>query len=217
MSPEIIHSLILILCICFGFVFPKTSLAQYDLQIITILFIILFVGRKLINTNKSRLIESVIFTLVILFVINTTGELASPFFFLLYFLIFSLALLLEPIISVTTSLALILFFVITLPSTEPIQRLIPAFALAFLTPFALFMGKEYKEAQNSNIKVQKLETKLGTSKEDTYLFLSLMIKNHLQSMNQAIDNFIGDHELLTIRKHIRNIEHLIEKFENGGK
>jgi len=215
MSPEIIHSLILILSICFGFILPKTNLAHYDLQIIAILFIILFIGRKWINTNKSRLIESVIFTLVILFVVNTTGGLSSPFFFLLYFLIFSLSLLLEAIIPVTTTLTLILFFVAAFPSNQPIQLLIPVFALAFLTPFALFMGKEYGEVQKSNVKVQKLENKLITSKEETFLFLSLMIKNHLRSMSTLIDNFMGDHELLTIRKHIRNIEHLIEKFEKS--
>lgn len=213
MNPEIIHSLILILCICFGFILPKTHLAQYDLQIIAILFIILFAGRKLINTNKSRLMESVVFTLVILFVINTTGGLTSPFFFLLYFLIFSLSLLLEPIISVTASLTLILFFVITFPPGEPIQHLIPAFAIAFLTPFALFMGKEHTQIQNSELRIQNLKKTVLNNKEDTFLFLSLMIKNHLHSITESVDNFMGDHELLTIQKHIRHIERLIEKFE----
>lgn len=214
MSPEIIHSLILILSICFGFIFPKTVLANYDLQIIAILFIILFVVRKWINLNKSRLIESVIFTLVILFVVNTTGGLHSPFFFLLYFLIFSLSLLLEPIIPVTTTLALMLFFIVTFPNNEPIEGLIPVFALAFLTPFALFMGKEYMKVQSSELKIQNLKKTVIKNKEDTFLFLSIMIKNHLHSITKSIDNFMGDHELLTIRKHIRNIEKLIEKFES---
>lgn len=216
MNKTILHSLILIVCICFGFILPKTYLVHYDLQIIAVLFIALFVGRKLINVNKSRLLESAIFTLVILFVINTTGGLDSPFFFLLYFLIFSLSLLLEPIIPVTTALTLILFFVITLPSDQSIQLLIPAFALAFLSPFALFMGKEYGEAQKSKAKVQHLKNKLKVTQEETFLFLSLMIKNHLRAMTESVDNFMGDHELITIRKHIRNIERLIEKFENGN-
>lgn len=217
MSPEIIHSVVLIAAMGISFLFPSTFLAKFDLQIAAVLFILLFIIRKIIgNSSKSHLLESVIFTFVILLTINTTGGVASPYFFLLYFLLFSLSLLLEPIISITSTLALMVFFIISLPPNQDFNTLLPIFSLAFLTPFALFMGQEFLENRNSKNKIEKLETNLVDKQEETFLFLSLMLKNHLKSINYSLENFMGDHELHTIKKHVRNIEKLIERFETGN-
>ena len=207
MNPEIIHSLILILIVGTTFVFPSSFFAQFDLQISAALFIVFFIMRKFIgNRIKSHLMESIIFTFIILLTINTTGGINSPFFFLLYFLLFSLSLLLEPVVSITTTLSLMVCFMFTLPPGQSLKSLLPIFSLAFLTPFAMFMGQEFVESQ-------KLKTTIVQNQEETFLFLSLMLKNHLKSILYTIDNFMGDHELNTIKKHVRNMEKLIEKFE----
>ncbi len=209
MGHEIIHAIVLIITITISFLFPKTGLAKYDLQIYAILFIILFVAKRFISKHQtSRLLESVIFTFIIILVVNTTGGLESPFFFLLYFLLFSLSLLLEPVISITTTLSLVIFFLLTANQNESIQRLIPLFSLAFLTPFAMFMGNEH-------IKNQRLKAQGQRQKEDTFLFLSLLLKNHLKNIKLAVDNFIGDNELGIIKKSVNRMEKLIDKFENS--
>ncbi len=209
MSKEIIHSLILIAVIALSFIFPKTNLIDYEYEIFAGLFVLLFLSKKILaytSSAKSRLLESVVFTLATLLIINTTGGTASPYFFLLFFLLFSLSLLLEPVISVTMTLTLIIFFLTTLPDNQDFKTLIPIFSLAFLTPFALFMGKEYLENQKSKIKSQK-------SKEDTFLFLSLVLKNHLNNIKTNLDNFMGDHELHQIKKSAKRMSQLIEEFE----
>lgn len=207
MTQEIVHSVILIITIGLAFLFPKTNLAGYDLQISALLFIILFVSKRFIVTNNaSRLIESVIFSFVAVLIVTTTGGSASPFFFLLFFLLFSLTLMLEPVISITTTISLIVFFLLALPEDQNFQSLLPIFSLAFLTPFALYMGQEHIKYQKSKLKSQKLQ-------EDTFLFLSLMLKNHIKNIKSAVENFMGDHELETIRKNCQRIEKLIEKFE----
>lgn len=210
MSKGIIHSIVLIIIIALAFIFPKTPFAQYDLQISALLFIILFMAKKFILPKypNSHLLESVIFTLVVLSIINSTGGLSSPFFFLIYFLLFSLSLLLEPVISITSTITLVIFFLISVPADQNIKNLLPIFSLAFLTPFALFMGQEYLESQKSKIKNQKLQ-------QDAYLFLSLMLKNHITNIKMAIENFLGDHQLEQIKKNINKMEHLIEEFEKG--
>ena len=214
MNSEIIHSVVLIGAIGISFLFSSSFFSQFDLQISAALFIIFFIMRKILgNRIKSHLLESVVFTFVILLTINSTGGINSAFFFLLYFLLFSLALLLEPIISITATVALMVFFMISLPSSQSIKSLVPLFSLAFLTPFALFMGQAYTESQRLKVKSQKLSDQLTQKQEETYLFLSLMLKNHLKSIKNAIDNFMGDHELHEIKKHVRNMESLIEKFE----
>jgi len=208
MSKEIIHALILIFAIVLTFIFPKTNLANYDLQITAILFIILYSVKRFIVTKDiySRLIESVVFTLIIMGIINSTGGLTSPFFFLVYFLLFSLSLVLEPIISITTTVTLIIFFLLNLPANQDFKTLLPIISLSFITPFAMFMGSE-------KIKNEKLKVKSEKTKEDTFLFLSLLIKNHLKNIQEALENFVGDHQLEIIKKSVNRMEKLIEKFE----
>ncbi|PIV09140.1 hypothetical protein COS31_02960 [Candidatus Roizmanbacteria bacterium CG02_land_8_20_14_3_00_36_15] len=208
MPQEITHSFILIITIALSFIVPRTNLAKYDLQIAAFLFIVFFISKKIFapSSSRSRLIESVVFSLVILLIINTTGSINSPFFFLIYFLLFSLALLLEPIISFTSTIALIIFFLLTLPADQGLKQLVPIISLAFLTPFAMFMGQEYLQSEKLKVKSEELQ-------EETFLFLSLMLKNHLKNIKKAVENFIGDHQLSEIRKHAQKMEKLIEEFE----
>jgi len=208
MTKEIVHSLVLVFTIVLTFIFPKTNLASYELQITAGLFVILYLAKKIFvpESSQSRLIESVIFTLVILGIINSTGGLSSPFFFLNYFLLFSLSLLLEPIISITTTLTLIIFFLFSLPANQSFSTLLPIISLAFITPFALYLGEEHR-------KNEKLKVKNEKTKKETFLFLSLLLKNHLKNIKEAIENFVGDHELTSIRKSVSRMEKLIEKFE----
>lgn len=214
MTSEIIHSVVLIAAIGVSFLFSSSVFSQFDLQISAVLFIIFFIARKILgNRIKSHLLESIIFTFIILITINSTGGINSSFFFLLYFLLFSLSLLLEPIISITATIALMAFFIISLPAGQSMKTLIPLFSLAFLTPFALFMGQAYIESRNAKFEIRNLSSKLTQKQEETFLFLSLMLKNHLKSIKNAIDNFMGDHDLHEIKRHVRNMESLIEKFE----
>jgi len=208
MTKEIVHSLVLVFTIVLTFIFPKTNLASYELQITAGLFVILYLAKKIFvpESSQSRLIESVIFTLVILGIINSTGGLSSPFFFLSYFLLFPLSLLLEPIISITTTLTLIIFFLFSLPANQSFSTLLPIISLAFITPCALYLGEEHR-------KNEKLKVKNEKTKEETFLFLSLLLKNHLKNIKEAIENFVGDHELTSIRKSVSRMEKLIEKFE----
>ena len=79
--------------------------------------------------------------------------------------------------------------------------------MAFLTPFALYMGQERMKYHKSKIKYQKL-------KEDTFLFISLLLKNHIKNIKEAVENFVGDHELDIIKKSAQRMEKLIDKYEN---
>lgn len=203
MSKNIIHSVILIAAILISFAFGKTDFVQYDVQISAFLFIILYCIKRFVvpKDSVSRLIESVIFTLVVLFTVNATGGIHSPFFFLIYFLLFALSLLLQPVISITTTIALIIVFMMSLPENQSFNTLLPLFSLALLTPFALFMGQEY-------IKNEKLE-------QDSLLFLSLVIKDHIKKIEEIVDNFTGKDNVHEIKEETQRMEKLIEKYEKS--
>lgn len=211
MTKELVHSFILIVCVALSFVFPQTPLAQYDIEIAAGLFIVIFIARKFnLFSRKTRLLESTVFTLIIMVIVNTTGGLHSQFFFLIYFLLFALTLLLEPIIPIIITLALMIFYLFTLPTQSSLTQLLPIFSLACLTPFALLLGNEYEETL-------RLEKTIKQQKEDTFLFMSLMLKNHLNHIKKSIENFLGDHELSEIRKQVHSIEKLIDMFEKEQK
>lgn len=216
MSPEILHSAIMVAAIGISFLIPQTVMAGFEMQIVSILFIMFFIVRKFFGERlRTRLLEVVVFTFTILMTINSTGGISSPYFFLLYFLLFSVSLLLEPVISITATLALIVFFILALPQNQTWETLLPILSLAFLTPFALFMGQEYAEIQREKKKAAQMKEALANTQEQADLFLSLMVKNHLGSMKYHLDNFMGDHDLSSLKKHVRNLEKLIEKFEDG--
>lgn len=207
MTKELIHSILLIICIALAFIFPQTGLAAYDIEIAALLFVLLFIARKLsLFSRRTRLFESAVFTLIIVGVINTTGGMQSPFFFLIHFLLFSITLLLEPIIPIIVTLTLMLFFIFTLHGQITLAQLLPIFSLALMTPFALILGSEYEETK-------RLKKSMSSQTENTYLFLSLMLKNHLREIQNNIDNFVGDHELSSIKRQVRNMEKLIDMFE----
>lgn len=217
MSLEVIHSIILIITVALSFLFARSPLAEYDLQFAAVLFILLYITKRwyIPSHPNSHLLESVIFTFIVVTVIMTTGAVTSPFFFLLYFLLFSLALFLEPIISLTISISLIIFLLLSLPEDQGLKTLVPVFSLAFLTPFALFMGEQY--LKNSKLKTQKskLESDIANKDEDRFLFNALVIKTHVKNIRNAAENFMGDKELQEIRHQAARLEELIDRESKG--
>lgn len=208
MTKELIHSIILVICIALTFIFPQTPLAAYDIEIAATLFILLFVARRFsFFSKKTRLFESVVFTFIIVGVITTTGGLTSPYFFLIHFLLFALTLLLEPLIPIIATITLMLFFLFTISGNASVMQLLPIFSLALMTPFALILGNEYEETK-------RLKKSLSNQQKNTFLFLSLMLKNNLKEIQKNLDNFSGDHELSAIKRQVRTMDKLIDMFEN---
>ena len=117
-------------------------------------------------------------------------------------------MLLEPIISITTTITLVVFFLLSVPQGQNWKNLLPIISLAFITPFAMFLGEEYKRSEKLEVKSEKLQ-------EDAFLFVSLLLKNHLKNIKEAVENFVGDHELDIIKKSASRMEKLIEKFEKS--
>jgi hypothetical protein len=188
----------------------QSPLIAYDLQISALLFIVLYFTKKyyLPSHPTSHLLESVIFTFVIVSVVLSNGGIDSPFFFLIYFLLFAVALMLEPVVAMASTLSLIIFFIFSLPQDQPFKVLIPIFSLAFISPFAMFMGKEYEKNQKLKIKDERL-------KMDSSLFISLIIKTYVQNLKKNIENFTGDRELHEIRHQVNRLEKQIEEYERS--
>lgn len=207
MFNQVFRILVLMTAVLSSFAVSKVNLYSYDLPIALILFISLFTVKKFIFPRGEtwRLIEAFIFTLIALFTVITTGGINSPFFFLIYFLIFSLSILFEPAISLSTSMMIILLFIITTSPDVPFKSLIPIFSLAFLAPFALLLSQE--RIENERLKVQE-----RSLRENTYLFLSLTLKKHLNSIKDLAENIRQD-EAQAVKNQVKIMEKLIQRYE----
>lgn len=71
----------------------------------------------------------------------------------------------------------------------------------------MLMGEE-------SFKERKQKEKNNLLKKNTFLFMSLVLKNHLKNIIQTAENFLGDHDLDTIKKNAKRMEKLIDEYEN---
>jgi hypothetical protein len=217
MQIEIIHSFILMLTMAFAFIFSRSQLSDYQLQVSAVFFIIYFLLKRF-SAKKSifehRLFDGVVFTFIIVSIVNTTGGITSPLFFLTYFLIFALTLLLEPIISISTTLTLIILYLLSIPEGQTFDKLIPLFSLPFLTPFALFLGQQYQKVLIQKNQIKKLRDQTTENRKNTFYFMSLVLKNHVKTIHNALDNFVGENEVQKIRTATHRIEKLIDEYES---
>lgn len=185
-----------------------SQIRSYEFEIGAGLFIVLFI-LKLIGIKSSpiaRYITACTFTFVAIFIVVSTGGSNSAFFFLMYFLLFALALLLDPSISIILTIYLIVLFISLLKENQDMKALLPIISLGFISPFALLLGSEYQKLQKENQLNQKIE-------EETLLFLSLTVKKHLDSIDNIIQNFQSQTDLQSIHNQTKLMRKLINKFD----
>jgi len=204
---ELFQSALLVGTMAAGFLFSHSPLAPYDIQIISFLFLLLYLKKHLpfFKRFPAYFLEAIIFTFTVTIIVQASGNLSSPFFFLNYFLILSLSLLVRPTVSLTASLSLVILLIFSHQGNLGFKEYLPTLSLLLMTPFALYLAEE----RQAKINAQKEATK---NEETNFLFLSLVIKNHLKIIKEAADNFVGDRQLETIKKHLNRLEKLIDKF-----
>ena len=213
------HSLILFFSVLMTFLWVTTpSLSQYDLQASAVLFLVFMGMRNLGGQEFFKLIESIVSTIIILLIVSSTGGVLSPLFFLVYFLLFSVSIVLEPTIPFILSLILIPFFILTSKWDGNWLTLTELSSLPFITPFAILLGKEYLKVQEDkrtitrlNFDNQKLNREKTQEEKNVMLWLTTILHNHVRTIVETAENYKGDHDLETIKKAARRLETL------GGK
>ncbi|PJE63396.1 hypothetical protein COU89_03540 [Candidatus Roizmanbacteria bacterium CG10_big_fil_rev_8_21_14_0_10_45_7] len=201
--------------------FALSPFAQYDLQLIAVLFIIYMLLRKrLAQQPLFYLYESLGFIFIVLVAVFSTGGVISPFFFLIYFLLFALVLLLDATSSVVLTLLLVIVF-LTTSNTGSLSELIPVFSLPFIAPFAQYLGMvRQKYAQQKQLvhtleeKKSKVERTKNYQKEQTLLFLTTNLFRLNQDMKDRLDNFMGDADLQVLKDKVREVEALVHSFRD---
>lgn len=210
-------------------------LLGYNLQLTGILVVTYFIFRLFLGkanslSNTNLIFDSVIFTVILLLVIYTTGGLNSSLFFLIYLLLFAVALLFEPITTLTLTLAIIIFFANCLTSTHSVLQLL---SLLFISPLAIYFGKLYlrllqakekikilkKSEKSLSVETGKLEGNISLQETDSLLWLTLNLKNNLLRIVHLSADLLADigHLTLMQKDNLQSIHESAKELLKSGE
>jgi len=203
MAKFLLHSFFLIAAVILAFFWTNNPLlSYYNLQLIAVFLLFFFINQNLARRHRAKInltIDAVIFTMIILLVVISTGGLISPLFFLIYFLMFGLSLLFEPLIAVSLTIAIVLFFLFTPSSVNPQNELIQLFSLILITPVALFFGKQYLRVLRDEEKIKILEEEekileeqIQGEESDVLLWTCLDLKKGLTEILDETSQMLAD-------------------------
>lgn len=202
----LLHTALLIASV-FGVYFWLTlpGLAPFTLQLVAIL-VLLYLGSHWLKSHRPTwfhkstvTLDLTILTSMILLLVSETGSLASPFFFLCYFLLFAVAMLYEIEATLVLTGVLVLFFIF-LPDPDWTQII----SLIMITPLAIFTGHSYESKLAE-------ERALAREETDTLTFLSLNLKRTLVSALDTLSLTIPQTQAKNIRG---NLQTLYEDLKN---
>jgi len=203
----LVHSLFLLSAVVLTYFWTASpALSLYNLQFICLFVVFYFLSHFLSKPSATTsAIDAIIFTIIILLLVSSTGGLASPLFFLIYFLLFAISFLFEPAITLTLTAAIILFF-----WQSPITpaTLVQLLSVVLILPLALFVGKQYLHLLSTQEKIkilekegQKLESHLANEESHSLLWLSLNFKDGLLNiLHLSSDLLAGLGDLTLIQK-----------------
>jgi len=139
-----VHSLILLAALFLTLLWVNNPLlADYSLQLTAALVIFMVLSHKIFKTSFI-LTESIISAISVVLIVSATGGFSSPFFFLNYFLLFELSLLLEQEITVSATLALMVFYLYSHQLGSNMNNLVILISFIFMTPLAYLTGNIYQ-------------------------------------------------------------------------
>lgn len=169
----LLHSFVLLLSFGFIFAWEQGPLSPYTVQILALIvliyLIVQFVRRKQKNPSASSgqagqddaLWGGIpdVFTLntAIFLLIYATGQMASWFFFLLYFLGFGITFIFEPATVFIFALGTIAVFVPeVLKNGGSLGTYIQLGSFLLISPLPYFFGKEYRDREDEEQEIEKL-------------------------------------------------------------
>ena len=191
MPTSLIHSILIITSLALTYLWTKNpTLGYYNLQITGLIIIFYFIARFLLKKYRTvtLLLDAMAFTSLTLLLILATGNTHSPVFFLLYFLLFAISLLFEPLQSILVTISLMIIFLIEGRASLDSASIINLTTLILITPLAIILGKKYLETLENLGKIQILKKLISKEETDSLLWISTQAKPSLTS----IINSFGD-------------------------
>src|SRR3989339_147034 len=208
----LLHTILLIAATSGVFFWLSSPMEPFTLQLVAILTL-MYLGSHWLRAHKPKwfhkssiTLDITILTSMILLLVTETGSLASPFFFLCYFLLFGVAMLYEIEATLVLTGVFILYFLF-LPTTSlsDIAHLSQLLALVMITPLAIFTGHQYETSLEEKQLRAQLTKHLGKEESDVLLFLSLNLKRTLLTALDSLSLTIPQAKVKEVRVNLQNL------------
>lgn len=134
------QSLIILLAIAIVMFFKSLFLSL----VVPVLGILVALYLMLSRRKRNETLNFFILVSLVLILVVSTGEMSSPFFFLLYFLIFGIAFVFDPRVVFVFTIGLLALFFPQALTTDLTRNLILLFSFIFLSPLAFLAGVAYR-------------------------------------------------------------------------
>ncbi|MCX6783237.1 MAG: hypothetical protein NTZ20_04625 [Candidatus Levybacteria bacterium] len=160
------QSICLIGSFIFVFIWQNTILSIYTIQIfgslITIFILVSFKKKGLNpfnNIDNDEPFSIAILCIIMLLLVFSTGGISSPLFFLLYFLIFSIAFVFEPPAVFIFAIGIFLIFLPDTLKNDVYGNAMRTGSILLVSPLGFFFGKEYSNQEEKNNIIDNIATK----------------------------------------------------------
>lgn len=217
MPTQFLFQTILLILAATGVFFwlSTPALAASSLQLVAIL-VLLYLGTHWLRSHRpnwfhhsSITVDVTILTSMILLLVTETGALASPFFFLCYFLLFGVAMLYEIEATLVLTTVFIVFFLFqpgsNISGPSGLSHLAQIISLVMITPLAIFTGHQYEINVEEKRANENLATALNQEETDTLLFLSLNLKKTLISALDSLSLVIPQAKAKEVQANLQTL------------
>ncbi len=197
-------------------------LAYYQLQLIAALTLVL-ISKNWIRPQSLGQLDLLVFSLIVLVAVFNTGGPQSPFFFLVYFLLFGYSFLLRPEAALAFGFILIIFLS---PQINSWADLLETFSLLLVAPLALFFGQQYLKTLSDQKRIRlfqqqwlKDEKALESEEKAVLLWLSLNFRRTLAEIQEITAELLSQLDQLTPRQKslLKKVRRKVKKLLKEGE
>lgn len=226
--PFILHTIFLSLALFLTYLWTQSpSLSPFTLQLVGITILSYF-GLKMLFSKATKLLnalDAIVLTSLTFLLVTATGSLSSPLFFILYFLLFGLSLLFEPVQAFLVSILITTFLLISHEGTLDTTSLINLATLFLVSPIAVTLGRKYLEILEKNGHIKILGETIAKEQTDTLIWLTTRAKPTLISLIDTTSQIVASsalpfrlkEKLTTLHQDLLTLHSSAKELENEFK
>ncbi len=167
------------------FVWQNSQLAEYSIPFVgflVFLFLLISFKRKQ-NLNLGGSINFFILNTILLLFIFSTGGLTSNLFFLIYFLLFAAAFIMDPRSVFIIPVGLIVIFWSQIFQGDVTANIIKMTSIAVLSPLAYFFGVQFKKNDKATDEILKTKERSAASADEISSNVKEVIESGKSKLN----------------------------------
>lgn len=179
------HSLLLLASFGIVFIWQNSQLAQYSIPFIGFLvfmFLLISIKNKQ-NLNLGGPLNFFILNTILLLFIFSTGGIESNLFFLVYFLLFAAAFIMDPRSVFIIPVSLIIIFWSQIFEKDVSANIIKMASISILSPLAYFFGIQFKKNDKATDEILKAKERNSASADEIATDVKEVIESGKNKLN----------------------------------